>query len=114
MEFFRWQDISEEHPVPLQTRKVIHTPHTTIVRLASLKGTSVPLHHHVHEQITIMISGAFRIDLQGESVALRAGDVLRIEPDVPHQAEALEDSVTIEIFIPAREDWQQPGSRTGK
>jgi quercetin dioxygenase-like cupin family protein len=105
MNILNWNHISSQAISPFQTRQVIHTPGSTIVRLVSLKGALVPLHHHVHEQVTMLESGAFRFVMQGETVVLRPGDVLRIASDVPHEAEALEDSVTVEVFVPAREDW---------
>jgi quercetin dioxygenase-like cupin family protein len=105
MKVLNWNDIPSELVTPLQTRQVIHTPHSTIVRLVSLKGAVVPMHHHVHEQVTMLESGCFRFEVQGETAVLRRGDVLRIESDVPHLAEALEDTVTIELFVPARKDW---------
>jgi unsaturated pyranuronate lyase len=52
-----------------------------------------------------VISGALEFDMAGESIALRAGDVLVIPPDVPHGVEALEESTATDLFTPAREDW---------
>lgn len=108
-ELFHWETVPSEEVSPLQTRKVIHTPQSTIVRIVSRKGALVPLHHHVHEQVTIMLSGAFRFLTPDETLDICSGDVLRVPSNVPHRAEALEDSISIEIFVPAREDWQPKG-----
>jgi len=105
MNKLNWDDIPPKPMSALQSRQVIHAPESTIVRLVSLKGTVVPSHHHVHKQVVLLESGAVRFEMQGKTTVLRRGDVLGIESDVPHQAEALEDSVTIEIFFPARTDW---------
>jgi quercetin dioxygenase-like cupin family protein len=105
MKAVNWQNIPDEEISMLQVRKVFHTSLSTLVRLVSRKGAVVPLHHHVQEQVTLLESGAFRFDVQGETVTLRQGDILRIDSNVPHQGEALEDSVTIEVFVPARKDW---------
>jgi len=105
MEILNWSNVPVEHVSPLQTRKVIHTQEATVVRLVSRKGATVPLHHHMHVQLTMLESGRFSFGLEGETVTLQPGDFLRIPSDVPHQGVALEDSVTIEMFIPAREDW---------
>jgi quercetin dioxygenase-like cupin family protein len=109
IELFNWDTVPSEEVSPLQSRKVIHTPKATFVRITSRKGASVPLHHHVHEQVTIMVSGAFRFTTPEKTLELSTGDILRLPSDVPHQAEALEDSITLEIFTPAREDWQPKG-----
>jgi quercetin dioxygenase-like cupin family protein len=111
MKVSNWNDIPSERVTPLQTRQVIHTPESTIVRLVSLKGAVVPMHQHVHEQVTMLESGCFRFEMRGEMKVLRPGDVLQIESEVPHQAEALEDSVTIEVFVPARKDWIGEGQQ---
>jgi quercetin dioxygenase-like cupin family protein len=112
MELFNWEQIREEHVGALQTRKVIHTPKTTIVRLVSKSGVKVPWHQHPHEQVTILLAGCFRFEVDGKTAELRAGEVLRVPPDVPHEAEALEDSLTIEIFTPPREDWMEKSQET--
>ena len=42
---------------------------------------------------------------QDEEVIVRAGEVLIIPADLPHSAEALEDTLDIDIFDPPRQDW---------
>jgi quercetin dioxygenase-like cupin family protein len=79
----------------------------TILRVTLKQGAIVPLHQHVHEQITMPAQGALRIELEGKEIILRAGEVLRIPSNAPHLVEALEDSVGIELFTPAREDWKK-------
>ena len=39
------------------------------------------------------------------ALARDAGASLLIESDVPHEVEALEDSVVLDVFAPRREDW---------
>jgi quercetin dioxygenase-like cupin family protein len=36
---------------------------------------------------------------------VKPGEVLHIPPNVPHKAEAIEDTVDVDIFDPPREDW---------
>jgi quercetin dioxygenase-like cupin family protein len=43
--------------------------------------------------------------VSGEDIILNAGDVLHILPNLVHSAEALEDSVAVELFSPRRDDW---------
>lgn len=106
MDVYKWQEIPTEQISPTQSRKVIHTERATVVRLVTEKDTAIPLHNHVHEQVTMVVSGSFQFDMQGETATLGPGEILRIPSDVPHQARALEDSVTIELFVPARDDWK--------
>lgn len=107
MERYNWDEVQREELSPLITRQVIHTAFTTIVRVTFKCGAVVALHDHFHEQVTMLMSGRLRFDLDGEELVLEAGEVLRIAPNAPHRAEALEDSLGIDVFSPAREDWKQ-------
>ena len=72
------------------------------------KGVVVSKHSHENEQFAYVLEGAllFRIgDDQSEEVVVRAGEVLHIPPNVPHSAEALEDTLDLDVFVPPREDW---------
>jgi quercetin dioxygenase-like cupin family protein len=51
------------------------------------------------------MEGALKFFLPDREVVARAGEVLCIPPRVPHEAEALEDSIDIDVFSPARADW---------
>jgi len=104
MGHYNWSEVPEVELSPGLTRQMIHTPRMTILRVRFKKGVASPTHHHIHEQVTMLASGAMRFDLAGETILLRAGDLLPIPSNVPHGAEALEDSVLIDVFTPARED----------
>lgn len=72
------------------------------------KGAIVPQHSHHNEQLTYIIEGALRfwIGADGkEEIVVGAGEVLHIPSNVPHRAEALEDTLDVDIFSPPREDW---------
>jgi len=68
----------------------------------------VPRHQHENEQITYVLEGALRFRLGAEGaqqVDVRAGEVLTIPSNLPHSAEALEDTLDVDIFDPPRRDW---------
>ncbi len=68
----------------------------------------VPRHQHENEQITYILEGALRFHLGADGaqeVIVRAGEVLTIPPNLPHTAEALEDTLDVDIFDPPRQDW---------
>jgi quercetin dioxygenase-like cupin family protein len=72
------------------------------------KGAIVPRHSHHNEQLTYILEGAlrFRIGADGaEEIIVRAGEVLIIPGNVPHEAEALEDTLDVDVFSPPRQDW---------
>ena len=105
MHHYKWNEIPEEILNPMARRKVIHTPQMTIARLWLVKGAIVPNHHHVNEQVTNVESGRLRFIFAQSEVVVCAGDSLVIPPNVPHSVETLEDSVALDLFTPAREDW---------
>jgi quercetin dioxygenase-like cupin family protein len=65
----------------------------------------VPEHHHESEQITYILDGALKFELEGREVVVHKGEVLRIPSYVPHRAVALEDTLDLDIFAPIRIDW---------
>ena len=65
------------------------------------KGCVVPRHQHENEQLTYILEGAlrFKIGPEGsEVITVRAGEVLVIPSNVPHEAEALEDTLDVDVF----------------
>ena len=76
-----------------------------LARLEMKKGAHVPLHHHIHEQMSHVLEGALKFLIDGGERTVRAGEILCIPPHLPHEVVALEDSVALDIFNPPRQDW---------
>ena len=76
-----------------------------VVELTLAKGAIVGTHSHPHEQMTHVVSGRLEFDVQGKKRVLGQDEVAHLPPNVPHGAVALEDSVTLEVFSPPREDF---------
>jgi quercetin dioxygenase-like cupin family protein len=78
-------------------------------RLELKKGCVVPRHRHHNEQISYITQGALRFVLGEEDASVekivREGEILIIPGNLPHSAEALEDTVDFDIFAPPRQDW---------
>ncbi len=55
--------------------------------------------------MSYVLQGALRFLVGGEEVIVREGEILHIPSRVAHQAEALEDTFTLDIFSPIRQDW---------
>jgi len=105
MATFRWTEIEREQMNPLLARQVIHGVNTTIARLEITKGAIVPLHQHVNEQMSVMLTGSLRFVIDGVESIVNAGEVMVIPPNAPHMVEALEDSTVFDVFSPIRADW---------
>jgi quercetin dioxygenase-like cupin family protein len=72
------------------------------------KGCVVPRHQHENEQLTYIIEGALKFFLGEngkETLTIRAGEVLHIPSNVPHEAHAIEDTLDVDVFSPPRQDW---------
>lgn len=76
-----------------------------LARVLLKKGAVVPEHQHLNEQLAYILEGALRFVIGGEERVVRAGEILVIPPHVPHSAEALEDTVDLDVFTPPRADW---------
>lgn len=104
----RWEDLPRERLNSLLERRLITGTNMMIAHVYLEKGCIVPRHSHHNEQITYVLDGALKFLLgedQDQEVIVNAGEVLTIPPHVPHSAEALEDTLDVDIFNPPREDW---------
>lgn len=105
---YRWDDMDEEPVTDVISRKLITGERTMLAHVFLEKGAVVPKHAHDNEQFTYILSGALRFWLGedgSEQLDVRAGEVLHIPSNVPHKAEALEDTLDMDIFTPPRQDW---------
>ena len=87
----------------INLRKV-ETKTMTMARVTWKKGAFSPLHRHENEQIVILIEGRLRAR-SGERgsevyVEMNPGDFFSVPSYALHQVEALEDSVSVEVFGP--------------
>jgi quercetin dioxygenase-like cupin family protein len=64
------------------------------------------MHQHEHEQSTYIVSGQLNMTIGGVTYSLTPGMVHIIPANTPHDAIAIEDTVAIDTFSPAREDYK--------
>ncbi len=106
--FYRWKDMPLEKVTDTLDRRLITGDRMMLAHVYLKKGCIVPKHQHENEQLTYVLEGAlhFWIGEQGEQeIIVRAGDVLHIPSMVWHKAEAIEDTLDVDIFDPPRQDW---------
>ena len=105
---YRWDELERERVTDKLDRKLITGERLMLAHVFLKKGCVVPKHHHRHEQFTYVIAGALRFWIgedESHQVSVRAGEVLHIPSNVRHKAEALEDTLDMDVFSPPREDW---------
>lgn len=103
-----WESVSREEVNPSMKRRIITGEKMMIAKMNFKDGFVVPLHHHVHEQITQVVSGKMRFWFganKEQQMDLDAGDVVVIPSNVPHEALMIGDVVEIDSWSPPREDW---------
>ena len=100
-----WESIPLEDLNPLLQRHFVVGQNIMLARVLLKKGCIVPRHSHHNEQITYIVDGALKFWIDGKVLVVRAGEVLTIPPHMPHKAEALQDTVDLDVFHPPRADW---------
>ncbi|HTG87352.1 MAG TPA: cupin domain-containing protein [Pyrinomonadaceae bacterium] len=106
--FYRWNDMPKEKVSETLDRRLITGDRIMISHVYLKKGSIVPRHSHENEQITYILEGGLRFWIgpdESEVIDVLAGDVLHIPSMVQHKAEALEDTLDVDVFSPPREDW---------
>ena len=109
---YRWQSLETDTPMELLERRRIIGQRVMLSHVVLKKGCAVPTHHHDNEQFACILSGRLRFRLgdpdgaECEEMVLEAGQVLHLPPNVPHAAEALEETLVLDVFSP-------PSDKTG-
>jgi quercetin dioxygenase-like cupin family protein len=106
--FYRWDDMPKENLSDVIGRRLITTDRMMLSHVYLKKGAIVPQHSHENEQLTYILEGGLRFWIGpdgAEVIDVRAGDVLVIPSNVVHKAEALADTLDVDIFCPPRQDW---------
>jgi len=101
-----WKDVTLEQLSPTITRRMVTGEKVMTVIVELEKCAVVPAHSHESEQIAYVMEGAIRFTFEdGSTKDVTKGEVLVIPSNVVHAAEALEDTVNLDVFSPIREDW---------
>ncbi|MDQ6886520.1 MAG: cupin domain-containing protein [Gemmatimonadota bacterium] len=104
----RWEDMPRERVSELLERRLITGERMMLAHVYLKKGCVVPKHRHENEQLTYILEGSLRFWLGedgADELVVAAGEVLHIPGNVWHKAEALEDTLDVDIFSPPRQDW---------
>lgn len=105
LQYIPWHTIPLEDLNPLLQRQFVVGQNIMLARVLLKKGCIVPEHSHANEQLTYIVEGALKFSIDGKEITVHAGEVLCIPSNMPHKAEALEDTVDLDIFDPPRADW---------
>jgi quercetin dioxygenase-like cupin family protein len=97
-----------EQVTPMLDRRLVTGDRVMLAHVHLKKGCIVPRHQHEHEQLAYILAGALKFWIgedESKEVVIRAEEVIHFPSNVWHKAEALEDTVVLDVFSPPREDW---------
>ena len=105
---FTWNEMPKERVTNRIDRRIVAGESTMVAHVYLQKGAIVPEHSHHNEQLTYVLKGKLRFwvgDDFSQVFDVGEGEVLRLPSHVPHKAEALEETLDVDIFSPPRQDW---------
>jgi quercetin dioxygenase-like cupin family protein len=105
LQYIPWHTVPLEDLNPLLQRQFVVGQEIMVARVLLKKGCIVPEHSHHNEQLTYILDGALKFWIDGKEIVVNAGETLCIPSHMPHKAEALEDTIDLDVFAPPRADW---------
>ena len=103
---YRWEDVNEDNPIPLLTRRIVCGERMMAARVRLAKGCHVVPHQHESEQIAILLSGHVRWSINPEGspehryVEQCGGEVMVLPSMVVHGIDIIEDAEIMDILTP--------------
>lgn len=79
------------------------------VRMEMKQGALTHKHQHESECLMVVLEGALRISMRGQTVTVRANEMLHIPPQHEHFAEAIADCVALSISTSHAAEWSGCG-----
>ena len=102
--FIALSDLKNREVTKGITLDFFHTEHLTVAFTTLKAGREIPLHHHIHEAIDIVIEGELQMQVGETNGVLKRGMISNVPSNIPHQAQAITDCRVITVFYPLRED----------
>lgn len=108
IEKLTWDEVPLEVVNPSMSRRIVTGERLTVARIWLKDGFRVPLHSHVHEQVTQVVSGRMRFWFgadRAEVIEIGPGEIVVIPSNLPHEALCLGDVEEMDMWSPRRDDW---------
>ncbi|MCU0335521.1 MAG: cupin domain-containing protein [Chitinophagaceae bacterium] len=109
MPFLKFDEIAACEIAPGFHSQLLHTGSQTLNFIEVDAGSEVPLHSHVHEQLSFVLEGQFEMTIAGEVQVLEPGRFCHIPSGVQHGGRALTHCRLLDVFTPLREDYKAIG-----
>jgi len=105
LQYAPWSAVPLEYITPFFQRQLVVGQEIMLARILMKKGCIVPEHSHTNEQLTYVLEGALKFWIDGKEIVVNGGETLCIPSNMPHRAEALADTIDLDVFVPPRADW---------
>lgn len=89
----------------IRMKTLVYGEKSLMVEFRLESGAMLPRHSHPHEQSGYLVAGRLELTIGDEAYQISPGDSWCIPGNVEHGADALADSVAVEVFTPVREDY---------
>ena len=103
---FKLAEIETREIIPGYQGKLIHTQNMSLAFWEVEKGAEVPEHSHMNEQVMQVLEGQFEFTLNGITNVYIPGDLVVIDPHIPHSGKALTACKLMDVFSPTREEYK--------
>lgn len=101
-----WDHVPTDSPIALLDRQRITGKQMLLARVHLKKGCKVALHHHESEQMAYVLTGRVKWGLcqpgtaERDEFEMSGGEVLHLPSNLPHEVEALEDTLILDVLAP--------------
>lgn len=106
---YAWARMTCDRPMPLIERRRIIGERMMISEVRLSPGFRVATHSHENEQFAVVLSGKVKFGIGAEGSPARrehilsGGEVIHFPSNVPHSAEAIEETMILDLFSPISE-----------
>lgn len=90
----------------IKIKTLVYGNDTLMTEFILKKGSLLPEHKLPYEQIGYLVSGKIKLKIDDAINEINPGDSWCILKNKSHGAEIMDDSIALEIFHPAREDYK--------
>ncbi len=97
MPVYAWNSERDGAPTEQALRRKLESMGYRVARYVYPPGTYFPDHTHGVDKIDAVVSGRFRLTLEGESFVLEAGDAIEVPRGAVHSAEVVGDEAVVSL-----------------
>ena len=107
MTYLDLNNVDEKEIVPGYFAKFVHSKNMTIAYWNIKAGSTLPEHSHLHEQISLVLSGNFELTVDGKPFLLKADHSYVIPSGASHSGKAITNCKIVDTFYPVRDDYKK-------